>query len=858
MNESPLQTELESLRTEIEALRLANTTLQQQLSVNAEQTDSLLQTMERQSNSLREANLRQLNQNQFIQRVMDTTSALMIVMGADGRLRQINQHCLEVLDVAKDNLTERVLDEWLHPDERQQLVDGLGKLPWPVYSPLFETVHRFGAYASEHRLAGRDGKYRYYWLEASRQFSPQGKEEGVVVCATDITSLKQQQERLHLMSKVFSNLAEAILICDADHRIVAANPAFTTLTGYDQNEVLGGDPFTLPGGNTSKEVYEDIWSSIARHNIWQGQLLDKRKSGEPYTKWLSIAVVHDEIGNITHYICIFTDISDRIRAESALSELNEQLELRVEERTRELRITQEQAEVANRAKSDFLANMSHEIRTPMNSVLGMTHLALRTQLDPKQRGFLEKIQLSGEHLLGIINDILDFSKIEAGKLDLEKVDFPLQQLVARLSSMLGLKAKCKGLQLDFDIDPNLPAILRGDPMRLGQVLINYTSNAVKFTEQGKISIRAKMLEETATDYLLRFEVQDTGIGMTPQTQRSLFQVFQQADASITRQYGGTGLGLAISKRLTEMMGGEVGVKSELGQGSLFWFIVRLGKSGASGMADLSEIPLPTDEILETLRGAKILLVEDHIFNQQVASEFLTAVGATVQIANNGQEALDILRRKSFDCVLMDMQMPVMDGLEAARQIRGDPALAGIPVIAMTANARLEDKEYCLQAGMDDFITKPVIPDLLYVTLARWLTANDNRTEQTLPLAPAVPPKAERSAADRDAIDLSVLSKMVMNNPVKIRKLAFMFLQSAQQCIAGIEAALEKQDMPAISALSHRMKSAAGSVGAMRFADLSRQLEQLQRIEDMEQARHIVAHLISILAQIETELQTKLQ
>ncbi len=386
-------------------------------------------------------------------------------------------------------------------------------------------------------------------------------------------------------------------------------------------------------------------------------------------------------------------------------------------------LQQRQSEEASRAKSIFLSNMSHEIRTPMNTIIGMTQLALRNEKDQKQRDYLNKIYKAGEHLLGVIDDILDFSKIEAGKISLEITSFSIEQIRQTLATLFAWKAAESNLKLLFDFDPGIPRDLSGDLLRLNQILINYTSNAIKFTRQGEIIIRARKLEEGQGTVLLRFEVQDSGIGISEEQQAKLFHAFQQADSSTSRTYGGSGLGLAISKRLAELMGGEVGVESVPGKGSTFWFTIRLG-NGWSAPEDLPAAQAENTKEADwgKLKGARILLAEDHPFNQEVAVEFLERYGANVRIANNGVEALDLLRQSKFDCVLMDVQMPVMDGLETTRQIRTDAALSNIPVIAMTANASGEEYDFCVEAGMNDFIGKPFSADSFYTTIARWLPA----------------------------------------------------------------------------------------------------------------------------------------
>ena len=524
----------------------------------------------------------------------------------------------------------------------------------------------------------------------------------------------------------------------------------------------------------------------------------------------------------------------------------------------------EQAEAASRAKSDFLANMSHEIRTPMNSVIGMAHLALRSNLTAKQRDYIEKILSSGRHLLDLINDILDFSKIEAGMLTLEMAAFDLDQVMRNVASHVEGKAKEKALKFGIEMETGTTRRLCGDALRLTQVLLNLSNNAVKFTARGAVIVRIKTLEESGTAAQLRFEVQDSGIGISQEQIAGLFQSFHQADASTTRNYGGTGLGLAISKRLVEQMQGEIGIESQAGQGSTFWFTVRLDKDLTSALplpvigqttatGNETQAAAPHQPVLD---GACILLVEDNAFNQQVASEFLKDAGARVSIAAHGQEALDLMRRERFDCVLMDVQMPVMDGLEATRRMRADPALADIKVIAMTANASNEDRQRCLAAGMDHFITKPISPEGLYRALAKYVTPRQEAasiTASTVALSAATAVNPAYLASDPQVIDLGVLAKIFENNPEKVRKFAFGFLESALQSIAEVDAALAREDLPLLKALGHRNKSSASSVGALGLAQLWQTLELMQENGSVEQAREIVCQLQPLLAQIETHI-----
>ena len=415
-------------------------------------------------------------------------------------------------------------------------------------------------------------------------------------------------------------------------------------------------------------------------------------------------------------------IRKRDAAVQELDNYRNHLESLVEQRTEELSLAKDAAEAAYHAKSIFLANMSHELRKPMNAIMGMTSIALRHAEAPRLRDQLGKIANASQHLLGIINDILDLSKIEAERLILEQSDFMLVEVMENLSNLIGHKAADKGLKLGIDLPPEVARIaLRGDPLRLGQILLNLTANAVKFTEAGTITLRVHPVETSPTDMLLRFEVQDTGIGISADEKSRLFTAFEQADGSMTRKYGGTGLGLAISKRLSKLMGGDIGVESQPGTGSTFWFTVRLGKA----TDQIVEAPAIAQENAETslrthFAGTHLLLAEDEPVNQEVSRGLLEDVGLVVDVAEDGAMALELAKNNRYALILMDVQMPILNGLDATRQIRTLPGYEHTPILAMTANAFSEDRQICLDAGMDDHLAKPVNPDLLFETLLKWL------------------------------------------------------------------------------------------------------------------------------------------
>jgi CheY-like chemotaxis protein/HPt (histidine-containing phosphotransfer) domain-containing protein len=389
-------------------------------------------------------------------------------------------------------------------------------------------------------------------------------------------------------------------------------------------------------------------------------------------------------------------------------------------------------------------------------------------------------------------------------------------------------------------------------LRLEQVLLNFTSNAIKFSESGTVAIRAHLLEEHNEDVMVRFEVQDNGIGMGEEEVAELFKSFHQADPSTTRKYGGTGLGLVISKQLAELMGGEVGVDSSPGKGSTFWFTARLGKSKSF----LAPGPEPVQpEVMGRIAGSRILLVEDNIFSQQVGQELLEDAGATVVVANNGKEAIDLMHKEKFDCVLMDVQMPVMDGFEATRMIRADPRLSGALVIAMTANAGKEDQRRCLEAGMDEFITKPIAPHLLFEVIAKWIKPRTAEGKAPAPAAqPAAPPPLAR---DPGLLDMDALAATFGGNQDKMRKYAFLFLDSARDGLAELSEALDRQDLARAADLGHRIKSSARAVGAMSFGDLCLALEGFRNGGTVPEARAIVNQMYPLLDRLRTHIVAEL-
>jgi len=605
-----------------------------------------------------------------------------------------------------------------------------------------------------------------------------------------------------------------------DRRILRCNRYLEQMLGYAPGELLGQTTRCwYPDEVTFFEVGERIITAHAEQGFYSEERELQRKDGSRF--WARMQAQPVDLEDLSKGIAGM--VIDITAEHEALEQLQQARKL---------------AEDAAKTKADFLANMSHEIRTPMNAIMGMTHLVLQTELNERQRDFLQKIQRSSKHLLGIINDVLDFSKMEAGKLSLEHIEFNLPTLISDLTSVLETKTTEKELTLITHVDERLPEQLKGDPLRLQQILLNFANNAVKFTESGEIEIRVDLVRTEADKTLLKFSVRDTGIGLSPAQQRRLFRSFEQADGSTTRKYGGSGLGLAISRRLAELMGGEVGVVSQPGEGSTFWFEVALDVgSGSADMSmaagkdgnELQASELSMEQIKRRLQGAKVLLVEDNPLNQEVASELLSQMGVVVEIANNGAEALQKLEQAAFDLVLMDMQMPVMDGLTATRKIRQQDRLKQLPVLAMTASALPSDRAKCLEVGMNDFLAKPIEPETLWRELSRWIKPGQRSR------APAKPEPDAPTRADVPVIaglDTQAGIRLALNDQALYRRLLTSFASSHEAFRQQLQQALRQNDLELSVRLVHTLKGSAAQIGATELASQAQTFEhRLRQAQD---------------------------
>jgi len=641
------------------------------------------------------------------------------------------------------------------------------------------------------------------------------------------TAAAQRAESEAFMRTLAANIPGMFGYWDRDLRLRFANETYARWFGTTPDRLIGRHARDVLGEERYKANLPRMDNVMAgRAEVFEIQARSPTGITLPTLAQYVPNVVD---GVVQGFFVLVTDVSQIKQAEQSLKALNA-----------ELTVARDKAEAATQAKSAFLANMSHEIRTPMNAVIGLVHLLRRDDPTPAQADRLDKIHEAAQHLSRVIDDILDLSKIESGKFTLEHTAFSLRALLRRAETMVNERAHAKGLTLAVDAGI-VPDRLRGDPTRLSQALLNLLSNAVKFTDRGGIELRVQARPANGDDALMiRFTVEDTGIGITDDQIGKLFGAFEQADSSTTRRFGGTGLGLAITRHLAQLMGGDVGVASEPGRGSRFWFEARLALAEPDALDDsaLDQTQALLDgqtlrsleaRLRATHAGARVLLAEDNPANLEVALEWLRAAGLQVDVAIRGEQAIEAARRQSYDLILMDVQMPGVDGLEATRQIRALPNHAHTPVLAMTANAFGEDKLACEEAGMQDHIVKPVDPRLFYATLLRWLPARMRSTEpptDTTP-APLGPPPAPSEPAPA-GLDDSVLGRYFGGRVDVYERVLLQFAATYRKGVASLSNAMAGRPLDEARRDAHSLKSASAAIGATTLSAMAAALEQLAR------------------------------
>ncbi|XZF12790.1 PAS domain S-box protein [Chitinophagaceae bacterium MMS25-I14] len=739
--------------------------------------------------------------------IFDHSLALICVHDLDGIIQDVNRAAINTLGYSYEELVGRSLTALLPEDKRQEFK-----------TQYLEEINTAGKAEGIMVALNREGK-KVYLLYQNYLLTNETGQPYVIGFSQDITDRINAERALKKSEEKYRNIIEnmnlGLVEVDRDENIVYANQSFCDMSGYSVAELTGQYAPSLLGVNTGYDHDTNNRRYEGRSDAYE--LNVKNKNGA--AKWwlISGAPVFDNNGTFTGSIGIHLDIT-----------IQKQLE-------QELRRAKAEAEQSAHAKEIFLANMSHEIRTPMNAILGISKILSKTEMDEQQTFYLNTIRTAANNLLVIINDLLDFSKIEAGKISLERIGFRLDDIIGNAIQVLRHKAEEKDLIITSKTGKDIAPILMGDPYRINQVLMNLLSNSIKFTEHGTVDVSCTLVDETATSQKIQFRVTDTGIGMSESFLKNLFDKFTQEDESISRKFGGTGLGMSISKQLVELMGGDIQVASQKNIGTAISFTVTFTK-GAS--ADL-----PQQRVLKAdnsiLKNKKLLLAEDNEINRLVASTVLKQYGAEVITAENGKVAIEKFKAEHFDLVLMDVHMPEKDGLETTRYIR-QHLDSSIPIIALTASAFKHEEERCLQAGMNDFITKPFDEEKMIKLIAQWLGRN---------IETAAPHIAEQP--QQQLYDLENIRNISKGDEAFVQSIITLFIDTMPASLKQMDDALEHENYATLATLAHHIKAPVQSMGIISITEDINLLESARNGNqpDQSKARKALDNIVKVTNEV---------
>ena len=787
----------------------------------------------------------------FITAVLATCGAVVVVFDVEGRFVYANRALERVLGYSLDELKGQVFfDVVVSPDSRER-----------SRRRLENGFCARAASAFENEWITKSGERRRISFSNVPLLDEQGEVLYYIATGIDITDRYQVEQELLRSETRFRSIWEAssepMFLAGTGGAIVQANAAFANLAGLDIAALEGMQLTALldpEERETLREYYRARFASPVKEHLFERELHFVQGSSGIF----EISVTRVEIpGQPSQMLCILRDVTAQKRSAEELARAKEAAEAAnrelisanrsLEETSRLAREMADRAEALSAAKSDFLANMTHEVRTPLNGILGMTGLALETELQPDQREYLELVKSSAEALLSLVSDVLDFSKYEAGKLGLDSVEFSVRTLLREVLRPLALRASVSGLAFDAEVDETVPDRLLGDPMRIGQVLRNLVGNAIKFTNAGKVGVLVHAESMEGSRVTLSFSIADTGIGIPPEMHRAIFEPFTQADGSTTRKYGGTGLGLSISAGIVELMDGKIWVESDPGKGSTFYFTVTLELSAKASHAlhppAHAGQPAPR-------RKMKILVAEDNSVNQRLAARLLEREGHSVTIAGSGQEAVDLFEQKPFDLILMDVQMPGLDGLQATTRIREKERATGhrVPIVAMTAQAAESDRLRCLDSGMDAYVTKPVhVPALLKMIESVGAGGNSMNTD--------LAGEGAQVEAQLRQLDESLALSRVGGDVDLLKEVIGLFLDDYPGTFEKIKSAVAASDATALEHHAHSLKGSVSTFGAGRAFEAAFELEKQGRNKDLRGAREGVLQLEQALAALRPELQS---